>query len=244
MDAVKTLTEMLKSSSSTVFFGGAGVSTESGIPDFRSSKGIYTEKGHRIPPEEIISIGFLESQPEHFFDFYRKRLVYMDAKPNMAHLKLAELESAGKLAAVITQNIDGLHQAAGSENVIEMHGSIRQGFCMACGMKYGTEALLNSTGVPRCECGGIIRPKVTLYGEELDHNAISAAVNRIAAADMLIVAGTSLQVYPVAGFLGYFRGRYIVIINKTETNLDYRADLIIRDPVGETLGRIELKDLM
>jgi len=230
------------SSPNTVFFGGAGVSTESGIPDFRGSHGIFKDSffaGREVPAESILHIEFFMAHPEQYFEFHRKRLVFLDAKPNKAHLKLAELEKIGKLTAVITQNIDGLHTQAGSENVIEMHGSIHKNVCMDCGKKYGLSVITESTGVPRCGCGGIIRPMVTLYGEELDANAIKSAVRHINEAQMLVIAGTSLQVYPVAGLLGYFRGKHLVVINKTTTHIDNQADLVIRDPVGEVMSSVE-----
>ena len=242
MDNIKTLTEMLKQSKRPVFFGGAGVSTESGIPDFRGSHGLFAEK-RQIPAEEILHISFFESRPEDFYDFYREKLLCLNAKPNNAHLKLAELEKAGKLSAVITQNIDGLHQAAGSLNVIEMHGSIHKNVCTACGKNVDLSVIIETNSLPLCSCGGLVRPKVTLYGEPLDHSVITAAVSHISKADMLIVAGTSLQVYPVAGLLGYFKGKNIVMINKTPTAFDQEADLVIRTPVGEALGAIDLSDI-
>jgi len=238
MGDIQSLRWMIESAERTVFFGGAGVSTESGIPDFRSAQGIFGGTQEKYPAEEILHINFFASRPEHFFEFYRSKLIYESAQPNGAHLKLAELETAGKLEAVVTQNIDGLHQAAGSVNVIEMHGSIHNNYCIDCRETYPLSHITSSTGVPKCGCGGIVRPDVTLYGEELSSMAQQKAVTHIKQADLLIVAGTSLQVYPVAGFLRYFRGRRLVVINKTGTWLDEKADLVIREPVGETLEKL------
>lgn len=231
------LQSMIDESSRIVFFGGAGVSTESGIPDFRSADGLYNQK-YRYPPEQIISHSFFLHNPEEFYRFYRDRMIYREAKPNAAHLKLAELERAGKLSAVITQNIDGLHTDAGSRNVIELHGSIRRNRCMNCGRPYTLEQIINTTGVPRCECGGIIKPDVVLYEEPLDEDCINRAINAISGADMLIIGGTSLVVQPAAGFIGFFRGRYLAVINKTPTPADKKADIVINASIGETLGAI------
>lgn len=231
------LQSMIDESSRIVFFGGAGVSTESGIPDFRSADGLYNQK-YRYPPEQIISHSFFLHDPEEFYRFYRDRMIYREAKPNAAHLKLAELERAGKLSAVITQNIDGLHTDAGSRNVIELHGSIRRNRCMNCGRPYTLEQIINTTGVPRCECGGIIKPDVVLYEEPLDEDCINRAINAISGADMLIIGGTSLVVQPAAGFIGFFRGRYLAVINKTPTPADKKADIVINASIGETLGAI------
>lgn len=222
-----------------VFFGGAGVSTESGIPDFRSADGLYNQK-YKFPPERIISHSFFMSQPEEFYRFYRDRMIFPDAKPNAAHLKLAELERAGKLAAVITQNIDGLHTAAGSRNVIELHGSVHRNHCMKCGKSYGLDFIANSEGIPRCECGGIVKPDVVLYEEGLDENDINRAINAIAEADVLIIGGTSLVVQPAAGLIQFFNGRRLVVINKTPTSADDEADIVIKGSIGETLSQINV----
>ena len=222
-----------------VFFGGAGVSTESGIPDFRSADGLYNQK-YKFPPERIISHSFFMSQPEEFYRFYRDRMIFPDAKPNAAHLKLAELERAGKLTAVITQNIDGLHTAAGSRNVIELHGSVHRNHCMKCGKSYGLDFIANSEGIPRCECGGIVKPDVVLYEEGLDENDINRAINAIAEADVLIIGGTSLVVQPAAGLIQFFNGRRLVVINKTPTSADDEADIVIKGSIGETLSQINV----
>ncbi len=222
-----------------VFFGGAGVSTESGIPDFRSADGLYSQK-YKFPPERIISHSFFMSQPEEFYRFYRDRMIFSEAKPNAAHLKLAELERAGKLSAVITQNIDGLHTAAGSKNVIELHGSVHRNHCMKCGRAYGLDFIINSEGIPRCECGGIVKPDVVLYEEGLDENDINRAINAIAEADVLIIGGTSLVVQPAAGLIRFFDGRRLVVINKTPTSADDEADIVIKGSIGETLSQINV----
>lgn len=222
-----------------VFFGGAGVSTESGIPDFRSADGLYSQK-YKFPPERIISHSFFMSQPEEFYRFYRDRMIFPEAKPNAAHLKLAELERAGKLSAVITQNIDGLHTAAGSKNVIELHGSVHRNHCMKCGRAYGLDFIINSEGIPRCECGGIVKPDVVLYEEGLDENDINRAINAIAEADVLIIGGTSLVVQPAAGLIRFFDGRRLVVINKTPTSADDEADIVIKGSIGETLWQINV----
>lgn len=222
-----------------VFFGGAGVSTESGIPDFRSADGLYSQK-YKFPPERIISHSFFMSQPEEFYRFYRDRMIFPEAKPNAAHLKLAELERAGKLSAVITQNIDGLHTAAGSKNVIELHGSVHRNHCMKCGRAYGLDFIINSEGIPRCECGGIVKPDVVLYEEGLDENDINRAINAIAEADVLIIGGTSLVVQPAAGLIRFFNGRRLVVINKTPTSADDEADIVIKGSIGETLSQINV----
>lgn len=222
-----------------VFFGGAGVSTESGIPDFRSADGLYSQK-YKFPPERIISHSFFMSQPEEFYRFYRDRMIFPEAKPNAAHLKLAELERAGKLSAVITQNIDGLHTAAGSKNVIELHGSVHRNHCMKCGRAYGLDFIINSEGIPRCGCGGIVKPDVVLYEEGLDENDINRAINAIAEADVLIIGGTSLVVQPAAGLIRFFDGRRLVVINKTPTSADDEADIVIKGSIGETLSQINV----
>ena len=236
---LETLQKWINESRRIVFFGGAGVSTESGIPDFRSVDGLYQQKYDR-PPEEIISHTCFCHEPEEFFRFYREKMIWTEAKPNAAHKKLAELEQAGKLRSVVTQNIDGLHQAAGSKRVWELHGSIHRNRCMHCGRSYGLDRILNSRGVPRCSCGGIIKPDVVLYEESLDSYTIEQAVNDIDEADMLIIGGTSLVVYPAAGLIRYYRGNKLVLINKSETSYDSKADLIIHDSIGAVLGQIEV----
>jgi len=232
-----TLQEMINDSKSIVFFGGAGVSTESGIPDFRSVDGLYNQK-YDYPPETMLSHTFFETHTAEFFKFYRDKMICQGVKPNKAHLKLAELERAGKLTAVVTQNIDGLHTLAGNKKVYELHGSVHRNYCTKCGKFYGIDAIINSDGVPRCECGGIIKPDVVLYEEGLDNDIVNGAVAAIASCDMLIVAGTSMTVYPAAGLIRYFRGKYLVEINRDATAIDDQCDLVIHDKVGETLGRI------
>ncbi len=232
---ITKLREIISASERIVFFGGAGVSTESGIPDFRSSSGIYNMKGQKIPPEEIVSHSFFTEHTAEFYDFYRKHLVYPDALPNKAHLALARLEECGKLAAVITQNIDGLHQKAGSKTVYELHGSVLRNYCLRCGKRYGVDKILSSDGVPVCSCGGVIRPDVVLYEEALDDEVIANAVSEIRKADTLIIGGTSLAVYPAAGLIYYFKGSNTVIINKSPTSADSEADLVISGPIGEVL---------
>lgn len=231
------LQSMIDESSRIVFFGGAGVSTESGIPDFRSADGLYSQK-YRYPPEQIISHSFFMRDPEEFYRFYRDRMIYPEARPNAAHLKLAELERAGKLTAVITQNIDGLHSAAGSQNVIELHGSVHRNHCMKCGKPFGLEYILSVPGVPRCNCGGIVKPDVVLYEEPLDEDCINRAINAISEADMLIIGGTSLAVQPAAGLIRFFNGRRLAVINKTPTSADDEADIVINAIIGEALGGI------
>lgn len=231
--------QIINESNNIVFFGGAGVSTESGIPDFRSVDGLYNQK-YDYPPEEILSHTFFNAHTEYFYDFYRDKMLPLDAEPNAAHLKLAELEKVGKLSAVVTQNIDGLHQKAGSKNVFELHGSVHRNYCTSCHKFYNAEYIKNSKGVPRCECGGIIKPDVVLYEEGLDDNTVSGAINAIKNADCLIVAGTSLNVYPAAGFIRYFGGKYFVLINRDPTSADSKADLVIHDKVGKILSAIEV----
>ena len=228
--------KIIDDSSRIVFFGGAGVSTESNIPDFRSADGIYHQQ-YKYSPEQVVSHSFFMQYPEEFYKFYKEKMMILDAKPNPAHLKLAELEKAGKLTAVVTQNIDGLHQAAGSRTVYELHGSIHRNYCMECGRSYSASYVKNSEGIPRCECGGIIKPDVVLYEEGLDSRTVQGAVQAIAAADTLIIGGTSLVVYPAAGFIDYFRGRPLVVINKSETGRAVRAELTISAPIGEIMGR-------
>lgn len=236
---IEQLQEMIDESSRIVFFGGAGVSTESGIPDFRSADGIYHQQ-YKYSPEQVVSHTFFMRYPEAFYEFYKEKMMALDAKPNPAHMKLAELEKAGKLTAVVTQNIDGLHQAAGSRNVYELHGSIHRNYCMKCGKFYDAEYVKNYDGVPRCECGGMIKPDVVLYEESLDQNTIQEAVRAISQADMLIIGGTSLVVYPAAGFIDYFRGKYLAVINKSETARSVRADLTIAAPIGEVMSKIKV----
>ncbi len=236
------LQQIIDESSRIVFFGGAGVSTESGIPDFRSVDGLYHQH-YDVPPEELLSRTYFNRHPEAFFRFYRDKMLPLNAQPNAAHRKLAELEAAGRLSAVVTQNIDGLHQKAGSKRVYELHGSIWRNFCMSCGMAWPPEAIRDSEGVPRCSCGGIIKPDVVLYEEGLDNEVVSGAVHAIRQADTLIIAGTSLTVYPAAGFVTCFRGRYVVLINRDATPYDSQADLVIHRKVGEVLGAIEVHPL-
>lgn len=237
---VEKLQEIIDDSSRIVFFGGAGVSTESGIPDFRSADGIYHQT-FRYSPEQVVSHSFFMKYPEVFYEFYKDKMMCLDAKPNPAHVKLAELERAGKLAAVVTQNIDGLHQAAGSRNVYELHGSIHRNYCMDCGKFYDAGYVKESQGVPRCSCGGMIKPDVVLYEEGLDQDVISGAVQAISAADTLIIGGTSLVVYPAAGFIDYFRGKHLVVINKSATAKSVRAELSIAGPIGEVMNRIRVR---
>jgi NAD-dependent deacetylase len=240
----RSLEDILKNSKNVVFFGGAGVSTESGIPDFRSESGLYaavTEYG--LSPESIISHSFFVARPGIFFDFYKKRMVFPDARPNPAHVALARLEKAGLVTGVITQNIDGLHQMAGSRNVMELHGSVHRNYCVDCGRNYSLQYLLDEAnsreGIPRCSaCGGIVRPDVVLYEEGLSGDVLEAARQALEAADTLIVGGTSLAVYPAAGLLQWFRGSTLVLINRSETPMDRRADLVLRDPIGQVLGPI------
>lgn len=235
-----TLQQIIDESNNIVFFGGAGVSTESGIPDFRSVDGLYHQK-YDYPPEEILSHTFFERHTDYFYKFYRDKMLCLDAQPNAAHLKLAELERAGKLSAVVTQNIDGLHQKAGSKNVLELHGSTLRNYCVQCGRFFTAEYMVNTSGIPHCdECGGLIKPDVVLYEESLDSNVINASVAAISSADCLIVAGTSLVVYPAAGFIRYFKGRHFVHINKTPTSADSLADLVIHDSVGKVLSEIKV----
>ena len=234
---VERLQEFVDKYDNIVFFGGAGVSTESGIPDFRSQDGLYHQK-YDYPPETILSHTFFMRKPEEFFKFYRDKMLCDTAKPNAAHLKLAELEQAGKLKAVITQNIDNLHQMAGSKKVLELHGSVYRNYCMKCHRFYDFAHMKASTGVPRCECGGIIKPDVVLYEEGLDDRTIQKSIDYIRNADMLIIGGTSLVVYPAAGLIDYYRGNKLVLINKSVTSRDSQADLVISDSIGKVLGTV------
>ena len=234
---IGALQEIIDESKHIVFFGGAGVSTESGIPDFRSEDGLYHEK-YSYPPEQIISHSFFLTKPEVFYRFYKEKMLCLDAEPNAAHRKLAELEQAGKLKAVVTQNIDGLHQKAGSKIVYELHGSIHRNYCLRCHKFYPAEFIKASEGIPYCSCGGVIKPDVVLYEESLDGKTIEDAVTAIAHADTLIIGGTSLVVYPAAGFIDYFRGKHLVLINKAETGRAVRAELSIQAPIGEILAEI------
>ena len=231
----ETLKQWLSESENIVFFGGAGVSTESKIPDFRSTDGLYNQQ-YAYPPETILSHTFYMRRPEEFYRFYRNKMLFPDAEPNRAHKALAKLEQEGRLRAVITQNIDGLHQKAGSQEVLELHGSVLRNYCTKCGKFYGLEAVLESEGVPRCTCGGVIKPDVVLYEEGLDQHTLQKAVYYISNADVLIIGGTSLTVYPAAGLIDYYGGKKLVLINKSVTPMDSRADLVISGPIGEILG--------
>ena len=234
-EAVETLKTWVKEAKAIAFFGGAGVSTESGIPDFRSTGGLYHQEW-KYPPETILSHTFYKSNPEEFFRFYRAKMLAPEAKPNAAHRKLAEWEAAGKLTAVVTQNIDGLHQAAGSKHVCELHGSVHRNYCERCGKFYGLDFILNGTGVPRCTCGGVVKPDVVLYEEGLDQSVMNDAVDSIARADLLIIGGTSLNVWPAAGLINYFRGKRLALINKSAVARDLSAGLVITDPIGEVMA--------
>lgn len=237
MKEIERLQEMIDESRRIVFFGGAGVSTESNIPDFRSADGLYNMK-YKYPPETIISHTFFMRNPEEFYRFYKDRMLCLDAEPNPAHRKLAELENTGKLNAVVTQNIDGLHQKAGSRAVYELHGSIHRNYCMECGKFYDAGYIKDCEGIPRCSCGGMIKPDVVLYEEGLDSSTIQNSVEAISHADMLIIGGTSLVVYPAAGFIDYFRGKHLVLINKAETARSVQADLVIQEPIGKVMAQI------
>ena len=237
MTELEQLQKMIDESNSIVFFGGAGVSTESGLPDFRSVDGLYHQK-YDYPPETILSHTFYRQKTSEFYRFYRDKMLCLSAKPNAAHLKLAELEKAGKLKAVVTQNIDGLHQAAGSKTVYELHGSVLRNYCESCGKFYDAQYILDSEDVPRCECGGFIKPDVVLYEEGLDNTVMTNAIRAIASADMLIIGGTSLVVYPAAGLIDYYKGNKLVVINKAPTSRDSMADLVISGPIGEIFSQI------
>jgi len=229
--------EWLDISSNIVFFGGAGVSTESGIPDFRSVDGLYNQN-YTYPPEVILSHSFFMQKQEEFFKFYKEKMIFLDVKPNVTHTKLAKLEAEGKVKAVVTQNIDGLHHMAGSENVMELHGSVHRNYCMKCGKYFGIEAILNAASIPLCDCGGLIKPDVVLYEEGLDQNLMKAAAQSIARADMLIVGGTSLSVYPAAGLVDYYRGDRLVLINKSTTPYDKYANLLLQKGLGEVFSQV------
>ena len=239
MTPQEKLQELISGSDNIVFFGGAGVSTESGIPDFRSVDGLYHQK-HPYPPEEILSHTFFVNHTEEFYRFYKDKMLCPDARPNQAHKKLAELEEKGKLRAVITQNIDGLHQMAGSRKVLELHGSVHRNYCQHCGKAYDASYMLHAEGIPRCSCGGVIKPDVVLYEEGLDNDILSESVERISEADVLIIGGTSLVVYPAAGLVNYYRGHKLVVINKSPTPMDRNADLLVQGSIGEILGGIHI----
>ena len=232
--ALATLKQWVEESNNIVFFGGAGVSTESGIPDFRSEDGLYRQK-YKYPPEQMLSHSFFLSHTEEFFEYYKNQMLVLDVKPNNAHLALAKLEREGKLAAVVTQNIDGLHQAGGSENVLELHGSIHRNYCMKCHKFYDGAFVKAQPDIPRCSCGGIIKPDVVLYEEALDQDTMNRSVRAISQADLLIIGGTSLVVYPAAGLVRYYRGKRLVLINKGSTSMDQNADLVISLPIGQAL---------
>ena len=236
-EKIMQLKNWIEESDNVVFFGGAGVSTESGIPDFRSVDGLYNQK-YKYPPETILSHSFFERYPEDYYDFHREKLVIDNVKPNVAHLRLAELEKEGKLKAVVTQNIDGLHQAAGSKKVLELHGSILRAYCSKCRKPYPAELMNKGTGVPRCSCGGVIRPDIVLYEEPLDQDIMTEAIRCIANADVLIIGGTSLAVYPAAGLINYYRGNKLVLVNLSSTPYDNEADLVINEKIGKVFSQI------
>ena len=235
-DEVRKLKEWVDASDNIVFFGGAGVSTEAGIPDFRSTDGLYSQQ-YDYPPETILSHSFFMEHTKEFYRFYRNKMLHPDAKPNAAHRKLAEWEAAGKLKAIVTQNVDGLHRQAGSRNVLELHGSAGRNYCQKCGACYGLEVISGGEGVPRCDCGGMIKPDVVLYEEGLDEDVLDRAVSAIAHADVLIIGGTSLTVYPAAGLVRYYRGNKLVVINKTELS-GAGADLMICQPIGQVMAQL------
>lgn len=234
---IQQLKKWVDESRNIVFFGGAGVSTESGIPDFRSVDGLYNQKW-RYPPETILSRSFFDRDPEEYYRFHREKLVIENVKPNAAHIRLAQLEQEGKLKAVVTQNIDGLHQAAGSKNVLELHGSILRAYCSKCRKIYPAELINHGNGVPRCGCGGVIRPDIVLYEEPLDESVLTAAIECIRKADVLIVGGTSLNVYPAAGLINYYRGSKLALVNLSETPYDGYADLVIHDKIGQVFSQL------
>lgn len=235
--SIEVLKELVEKSGNVVFFGGAGVSTESGIPDFRSTDGLYHQE-YDYPPETILSHSFFMRNPEEFYRFYKNKMLCLTAKPNAAHKKLAELEDAGKLKAVVTQNIDGLHQAAGSREVLELHGSVHRNYCMKCKAFYDGEYMRNTRGIPTCQCGGMIKPDVVLYEEGLDNEILRSSIRYISQADVLIIGGTSLVVYPAAGLIDYYRGSKLVVINKSVTPQDKNADLVVQGSIGEILSQI------
>lgn len=235
MDETAALQKWIEESSNIVFFGGAGVSTESGIPDFRSTDGLYNQQ-YDYPPETIISHSFYVKKPKEFYRFYKNKMLFPEAKPNRAHMALAKLEREGKVKAVVTQNIDGLHQAAGSREVLELHGSVHRNYCTRCGRFYSLDDILKADGVPVCDCGGVIKPDVILYEEGLDQDVIQRSVEYISRADVLIIGGTSLTVYPAAGLIDYYRGSKLVLINKSVTSRDGQTDLVICDSIGKVLG--------
>ena len=239
LEGIRKLNDWIQASDNIVFFGGAGVSTESGIPDFRSVDGLYNQKW-KYPPEQILSHSFFERDPEEYYRFHREKLVIEGVQPNRAHRKLAELEAAGKLRAVITQNIDGLHQEAGSKNVLELHGSILRAYCSRCRKPYPQEVINRGEGVPRCSCGGVIRPDIVLYEEPLDQDVMEEAVRYIRNAEILIIGGTSLSVYPAAGLIRYYRGSKLVLVNRGETPYDGYADLVIHEKIGDVFSQIEV----
>ena len=237
-EKIRQLKEIIDQTDNLVFFGGAGVSTESGIPDFRSTDGLYN-MNYKYPPETIVSHTFFVRKTEEFYEFYKDKMMALDAKPNKAHEKLAQWEREGKCRAVVTQNIDGLHQMAGSKKVLELHGSIHRNYCTKCGKFFDASYVKNSDGIPRCDdCGGLIKPDVVLYEEGLDNQVVSDAIYAIAHADVLIIGGTSLAVYPAAGMIDYFKGNHLILINKSSTPRDGQADLIINDSIGEVFGQL------
>lgn len=239
-NGTEVLQEWIQNSDNVVFFGGAGVSTESGIPDFRSVDGLYHQK-YDYPPETILSHSFFMNRPEEFYRFYKDKMLMLDAEPNMAHKRLAQWEEKGHVKAVITQNIDGLHQKAGSREVMELHGSVLRNYCMKCRRFYDAQYMKNADGVPVCECGGMIKPDVVLYEEGLDDMTMMKSIQYIAKADVLIIGGTSLVVYPAAGLIDYFRGSHLVVINKSATSRDKNADLVIEDSIGKVFERIQVR---
>lgn len=240
MDKIKRLQEIFDESNKIVFFTGAGVSTESNIPDFRSVDGLYNQQ-YDYPPEKIISHSFFENNPKEFYRFYKNRMIYPNAKPNAAHLKMAEFEQKGKALAIVTQNIDGLHQKAGSKNVYELHGTIQKNYCERCHKFYDLDYIINSRSIPVCDCGGIIKPDVVLYEEPLDEKILYGAINTIRQADCLVICGTSLVVYPAAGLVNYFSGKHLVVINLSSTSSDNYSNLVINDKVGKVLSNIKVR---